>query len=211
MFGVPGDVYSAATCGAPHAIALVFVSCYCPVERSTLPHPCLALTFHQIPATVRTNVCTVVISLPAGPWRSIPPPYPTIHNVSSDLLSRHVNKCHSNEKPPPSAATRKKGSAAARATTSKQACDQCVQSSLPCDGANPCCPSPPPFIPPNPLTTTLAKCSQRKYRCTFVKFHRQTAPTGPGHAPPPAPTSSNPAPLDSRLSMYTQHSHFALP
>ncbi|KAJ3813226.1 hypothetical protein F5876DRAFT_23870, partial [Lentinula aff. lateritia] len=44
----------------------------------------------------------------------------------SDLLSRHINK---------------KGLSAnaTRATTSKQACDQCVQSSLPCDGCNPCC------------------------------------------------------------------------
>ncbi|KAH9846457.1 hypothetical protein C2E23DRAFT_864003 [Lenzites betulinus] len=66
-------------------------------------------------------------------------------------------------------ARRRKGTAAAsRATTSKQACDQCVTSSLPCDGANPC-----------------SKCVQRKCRCTYVKFHRQTAPAGPGH---PAPT-----------------------
>ncbi|PPQ83484.1 hypothetical protein CVT24_005711, partial [Panaeolus cyanescens] len=28
-----------------------------------------------------------------------------------------------------------------------------------------------------------AKCMQRKTRCTFVKFHRQTAPVGPGHNP----------------------------
>jgi len=60
----------------------------------------------------------------------------------SDLLSRHVNKCHANEKPLPSTGARRKGSASAsRATTSKQACDQCVQSSLPCDGCNPCCES----------------------------------------------------------------------
>jgi len=67
----------------------------------------------------------------------------SLHSSSSpsDLLSRHVNKCHANEKPTPNAAGgRRKGSAAAsRATTSKQACDQCVQSSLPCDGSNPCC------------------------------------------------------------------------
>ena len=30
-----------------------------------------------------------------------------------------------------------------------------------------------------------AKCVQRKCRCTYVKFHRQTAPTGPGHNPRP--------------------------
>ncbi|KIM37314.1 hypothetical protein M413DRAFT_277287 [Hebeloma cylindrosporum] len=84
----------------------------------------------------------------------------------SDLLSRHVNKCHASEKPLPATGnTRRKGSASAsRATTSKQACDQCVQSSLPCDGSNPC-----------------SKCVQRKCRCTYVKFHRQTAPAGPGH------------------------------
>ncbi|KAI0071954.1 hypothetical protein K474DRAFT_478664 [Panus rudis PR-1116 ss-1] len=96
----------------------------------------------------------------------------------SDLLSRHINKCHASEKPPTTTApnTRRKGpTAAARATTSKQACDQCVQSSLPCDGCNPC-----------------AKCVQRKYRCTYVKFHRQTAPQGPGHPPPNALPPNHP-------------------
>ncbi|KAF8193417.1 hypothetical protein BJ912DRAFT_240778 [Pholiota molesta] len=94
----------------------------------------------------------------------------------SDLLSRHVNKCHANEKPLPNTGARRKGSASAsRATTSKQACDQCVQLSLPCDGCNPC-----------------AKCVSRKCRCTFVKFHRQTAPAGPGHsARAPAPASAS--------------------
>ena len=84
------------------------------------------------------------------------------------MLSRHVNKCHANEKSLPVGNARRKGlTSATRATTSKQACDQCVQASLPCDGANPC-----------------TKCVQRKCRCTFVKFHRQTAPVGPGHNPP---------------------------
>ncbi|KAG1774534.1 hypothetical protein EV702DRAFT_974710 [Suillus placidus] len=103
----------------------------------------------------------------------------------SDLLSRHVNKCHANEKPPQSATNgRRKGSAStSRATTSKQACDQCVQSSLPCDGCNPC-----------------SKCVQRKSRCTYVKFHRQTAPSGPGHhVPRPASVSSSLG--NGRLSM----------
>lgn len=31
----------------------------------------------------------------------------------------------------------------------------------------------------------IAKCISRKCRCTYVKFHRQTAPTGPGHHPRP--------------------------
>ena len=58
---------------------------------------------------------------------------------SSDLLSRHVNKCHANEKPLPTTGVRKKGSASAsRATTSKQVCDQCVQANSSCDGSNPC-------------------------------------------------------------------------
>jgi hypothetical protein len=57
----------------------------------------------------------------------------------SDLLSRHVNKCHANEKPLPSTGPRKKGSvSASRATTSKQVCDQCVQANSSCDGSNPC-------------------------------------------------------------------------
>ncbi|KAF9650234.1 hypothetical protein BDM02DRAFT_1496467 [Thelephora ganbajun] len=89
----------------------------------------------------------------------------------SDLLSRHVNKCHSAEKPTSALNNRRKGSTSAtRATTSKQACDQCVITNLPCDGSNPC-----------------SKCISRKCRCTFVKFHRQTAPIGPGHPAPPLP------------------------
>ncbi|KAF9231345.1 hypothetical protein BU15DRAFT_24558, partial [Melanogaster broomeanus] len=101
----------------------------------------------------------------------------------SDLLSRHVNKCHANEKPPQNAPPggRRKGSAtASRATTSKQACDQCVQSTLPCDGCNPCCAS---LACQNRLSLSglVAKCLSRKSRCTYVKFHRQTAPSGPGH------------------------------
>lgn len=46
----------------------------------------------------------------------------------------------------------------------------------------------------------LAKCIQRKIRCTFVKFHRQTAPIGPGHNPsrPIIPSSVPPLnPLSS--------------
>jgi hypothetical protein len=35
-----------------------------------------------------------------------------------------------------------------------------------------------------------AKCVQRKCRCSFVKFHRQTAPVGPGHNPRPSPANS---------------------
>lgn len=86
----------------------------------------------------------------------------------SDLLSRHVNKCHAGDKPPTTTApTRRKGAHGAsstRATTSKQACDQCVMATRPCDGANPC-----------------SKCLQLKSACTYVKFQRQTAPSGPGH------------------------------
>ena len=59
----------------------------------------------------------------------------------SDLLSRHVNKCHASEKLLPNAgnARRKGAVSATRATTSKQSCDQCVLATLPCDGSNPCC------------------------------------------------------------------------
>jgi hypothetical protein len=38
-----------------------------------------------------------------------------------------------------------------------------------------------------------AKCLHRKTRCTYVKFHRQTAPVGPGHPARSAHDSSNPA------------------
>lgn len=55
-----------------------------------------------------------------------------------------------------------------------------------------------PYFPPiNSLTHALfppAKCLHRKARCTYVKFHRQTAPVGPGHpAARPANDSLNPA------------------
>ena len=109
----------------------------------------------------------------------------------SDLLSRHVNKCHSSEKPTSAPNNRRKGSTSAtRATTSKQACDQCVITNLPCDGSNPCCEY--SYIFPstrNEHTPTIhpAKCISRKCRCTFVKFHRQTAPIGPGHPAPSLP------------------------
>ena len=113
-----------------------------------------------------------------------------IPSPHSDLLSRHINKCHASEKPPTTTVpNRRKGSAAAsRATTSKQACDQCVTSSLPCDGANPCCASPflvsEKCLSADDLGYALAKCVQRKCRCTYVKFHRQTMPQGPGHPVP---------------------------
>lgn len=76
----------------------------------------------------------------------------------SDLLSRHVNKCHSAEKPSSAPNNRRKGStSAARATTSKQACDQCVITNLPCDGSNPCCESCPAF---DPLTSLIIHLTQ---------------------------------------------------
>ncbi|KAF8636989.1 hypothetical protein AX17_003118 [Amanita inopinata Kibby_2008] len=61
------------------------------------------------------------------------------------------------------------------------------------------------------LFGNAAKCVQRKCRCTYVKFHRQTAPVGPGHNPRPAP-GTNPivasvpqqASAASRLQIYSQ-------
>ncbi|KAF7320612.1 Zinc finger/binuclear cluster transcriptional regulator [Mycena chlorophos] len=96
-------------------------------------------------------------------------PYKCVHCgdqfARSDLLSRHINKCHGGaSKTGGNGSNGKRKAASSRATTSKQACDQCVEGSLPCDGSNPC-----------------GKCMSRKTRCTFVKFHRQTAPVGPGH------------------------------
>ena len=55
-----------------------------------------------------------------------------------------------------------------------------------------------------------AKCIQRRYRCTFVKFHRQTAPLGPGHTTrtgadssfsnPPSPDSISAPSPSSRVT-----------
>lgn len=43
------------------------------------------------------------------------------------------------------------------------------------------------------LRMHAAKCVSRKCRCTFVKFHRQTAPAGPGHSAR-APAAAGAAP-----------------
>ncbi|KAF7296243.1 Zinc finger/binuclear cluster transcriptional regulator [Mycena chlorophos] len=83
----------------------------------------------------------------------------------SDLLARHINKCHGGPSKSAGGASGRRKAASSRATTSKQACDQCVEAGQTCDGSSPC-----------------AKCINRKAPCTFVKFHRQTAPAGPGHA-----------------------------
>lgn len=45
-----------------------------------------------------------------------------------------------------------------------------------------------------------AKCVQRRYRCTFVKFHRQTAPLGPGHTTRTGAESNPPSPNISATS-----------
>jgi hypothetical protein len=52
-----------------------------------------------------------------------------------------------------------------------------------------------------------AKCVHRKTRCTYVKFHRQTAPMGPGHPARPPHDASNPAhpPLGALLSGPSQY------
>jgi hypothetical protein len=52
-----------------------------------------------------------------------------------------------------------------------------------------------------------AKCVHRKTRCTYVKFHRQTAPLGPGHPARPPHDASNPAhpPLGALLSGPSQY------
>ncbi|TFY52287.1 hypothetical protein EVJ58_g10105 [Rhodofomes roseus] len=148
----------------------------------------------QTPAIGLTNASTVATSLRGGQRLVFPAPCLILiaSRPSSDLLSRHVNKCHASEKPPTTTVpNRRKGSAAgSRATTSKQACDQCVTSSLPCDGANPCCAYPPFPKFCQSADVRAAKCVQRKCRCTYVKFHRQTMPQGPGH---PVPNQIPPA------------------
>src|SRR6266436_8078172 len=66
---------------------------------------------------VRKKVC-LTPSIPRRPTHSLLAPH-------SDLLSRHVNKCHPNERKPlvSSPPSRRKGtSSSSRATTSKQAC-----------------------------------------------------------------------------------------
>ncbi|KZO89892.1 hypothetical protein CALVIDRAFT_436280 [Calocera viscosa TUFC12733] len=73
----------------------------------------------------------------------------------SDLLSRHVNKCHSNN---PQPAGRGKGAAANQELDDKRrACDQCNHSKVRCDFGIPC-----------------GKCLQRKTICTYAKPPKKT-------------------------------------
>ena len=163
MSSLPGNFHSSSTCRSTYALPYVHHTNQNPSQLPpapllhTLPqfltHQFLSPT--QIPAIAHTSVSIVEISLPEGPSihsGTVPSPrrrHAPLFSATrsrnlphlSDLLSRHVNKCHPNEKPLVSSApSRRKGTASAsRATTSKQACDQCVQSTLPCDGANPCC------------------------------------------------------------------------
>ena len=115
------NLHSSSTCSSPHEISSVSLSSLSPLD----------------PFSPHTDTGDR--------------PYKCQHCgdqfARSDLLSRHVNKCHSSEKPSGAPNNRRKGSTSAtRATTSKQACDQCVIANLPCDGSNPCCES--PLYPP---------------------------------------------------------------
>lgn len=128
-------------------------------------------------------ICAQVTPIHPKPLVSISP-----NLIShSDLLSRHVNKCHANEKPPQNATNgRRKGSAStSRATTSKQACDQCVQSSLPCDGCNPCCTS----FCAQPTIRILTRLYHSKVRTTQESLYLcQISPSNcPKRARPPRP------------------------
>ncbi|KAG8212882.1 hypothetical protein J3R82DRAFT_11215 [Butyriboletus roseoflavus] len=171
MSRLPGNFYPSSACSTAHAISCVFTL--------PLPPPARALT-HLSPDTGdRPYKCQ----------------YCGDQFARSDLLARHINKCHANEKPLPSATpgTRRKGSAAtSRATTSKQACDhpRFVPLSLLLILAHSFS-----FLSPCPdvlyRPDLAAKCVSRKCRCTYVKFHRQTAPSGPGHHPPRSPSSSS--------------------
>ncbi|OBZ72722.1 hypothetical protein A0H81_07355 [Grifola frondosa] len=141
----------------------------CPVCQSTFTRPqhvarhMRSREFHSIRAPA-PSVEPPLQPVPLLPVPSTHPLHPTDTGdrpykcqhcgdqfARSDLLSRHVNKCHASEKPPHHNRSQ-------------------PSQSLPCDGANPC-----------------SKCVQRKCRCTYVKFHRQTAPQGPGHPAPDAP------------------------
>ena len=121
-------LHPSSTCSSPYAFPFVLFS--------LLHFP--ALTLFQTRAIDLTNVNIVEINLLGGPPFVLSCSNP-LTLCLSDLLSRHVNKCHANEKPLPSTGVRKKGSvSASRATTSKQVCDQCVQANSSCDGCNPC-------------------------------------------------------------------------
>ncbi|KIY52515.1 hypothetical protein FISHEDRAFT_55876 [Fistulina hepatica ATCC 64428] len=158
-------------------------------ETTNAPFVTLPLPAHNMsPAT-----CVPILAI--GPTRSLPQfgfsgenthLYSSFIFARSDLLSRHVNKCHPGEAPPTSSPStgsggrRRTHASLARATTSKQG-------GLPCDGSNPC-----------------MKCAQKKIRCTFVKFHRQTAPSGPGHGTHPhlaQPSSSSSVYTSTPLSI----------
>jgi hypothetical protein len=145
MLSLPSNIYSPPACCPPYAIAYVFFEilvCWSLYDSTGPDSTCCSMCSKFFLSTdtgdrpYKCQYCGDQFARryvsPVVKWQPL--------TSSSDLLSRHVNKCHANEKPPPSSgSSRRKGAASAtRATTSKQACDQCVQSSLPCDGCNPC-------------------------------------------------------------------------
>ena len=191
MSCLPGNFHSSSTCRSTYALPYVVDHNNIPPNPSLTPYPLLfpphtrtpsPISPPQIPAIARTSVSIVEISSPEGPSihsdtvLSFPLPPRSITSATrsyyllylSDLLSRHVNKCHPNEKPLVSSApSRRKGTASAsRATTSKQACDQCVQSTLPCDGANPCCKSLLNTSSPNTCSSMIYPFRSQPSACT---------------------------------------------
>ncbi|KAF8589796.1 hypothetical protein K439DRAFT_269714 [Ramaria rubella] len=142
----------------------------------------------------------------------------------SDLLSRHVNKCHASEKPPTTTQpARRKGHAQPGSSSaggvrgpapslipppgSRKVCDPCAHSRTPaqCDSGLPC-----------------GKCLQRNTKCIYAKAH-ETSRRPPGtmpHArpdlfvPPPTVPSMAPAtrPATSDTLFPTQSSfNFTVP
>jgi len=108
----------------------------------------------------------------------------------SDLLSRHVNKCHSSERPASAPNNRRKGSTSAtRATTSKQACDQCVITNLPCDGSNPCCKSPSIPVVETKQTNNILVSSQMYLSQVSLYFYKIPPPNRPHRARSSCPFS----------------------
>lgn len=145
--------------------------------------------------TDRTSVVTAVTSLHEGAVGHKSCLVQLLTRASSsDLLSRHVNKCHASEKPPTTTQpARRKGHAQPGSSSAggvrgpppslaaapgdagiafgRRICDACAVSRTPaqCDAGVPCGMS--RFVPDLPpyLIAVPGKCLQRNTKCTYIK------------------------------------------
>lgn len=198
MSSLPGHLYSSSTCSPAHAIT------YVPTP-SLHAHP---LTAIQTLVIVHTSANTVEINLQEGtPLSTLPFNHLMLCVLATFSPATLINVTPTKSRPqtpplalvgrallphpaqqPPSRPAINASSPLSRVTVPTHAVRNLhFLPSSARDGLF-LFVLPPPLGVPFPLDLA-AKCVSRKCRCTYVKFHRQTAPTGPGHHPPRSSSS----------------------